>query len=101
MFHAPCSAGKRALDGVACLQLMESTGNGRDINRHRYSLEEAGKALEKPVVKALLDLCRFRNMHPAFQGEVRAQRMSRLSSTFWPRPFPADAGILVAAGQHQ
>lgn len=50
---------------------MEETGNGRDINRHKYSLDEANLALEKPVVKALLDLCRFRNSHPAFQGEAR------------------------------
>ena len=57
-------------------------------------------ALEKPVVKALIDLCRFRNTHPAFQGEVRAQRLSRLLSPFWPKSFPADAGS-VGAGQHQ
>lgn len=53
-----------------CAQLLEETGNGRDINRHFFTVEEAKAALEKPVVKALLDLCRFRNLHPAFQGEV-------------------------------
>ena len=52
------------------LQLLEETGNGRDINRHFYSVEEAKQALDKPVVKALLDLCRFRNQHPAFNGEA-------------------------------
>ena len=58
-------------EGSHCdLQLLEETGNGRDINRHYYSLEEARGALDKPVVKALLDLCRFRNTHPAFGGEV-------------------------------
>lgn len=52
------------------LQLLEETGNGRDINRHFYTVEEAKEALDKPVVKALLDLCRFRNLHPAFNGEA-------------------------------
>lgn len=64
-------------------QLMEETGNGRDINRHFYTVEEAKQALDKPVVKALLDLCRFRNNHPAFGGEVTLllciARASRLS----------------------
>ena len=61
----------RLREGSHCdLQLLEETGNGRDINRHYYSLEEARGALDKPVVKALLDLCRFRNTHPAFGGEV-------------------------------
>ena len=43
---------------------------GRAINRHRYSMEEAAAATEKPVVKALLQLMRFRNTHPAFNGQV-------------------------------
>ena len=55
------------------LQLLEETGNGRDINRHFYSVEEAKAALDKPVVKALLDLCRFRNQHPAFNGEANVK----------------------------
>ena len=45
-------------------------GSTRGINRHRYSLEEADKALEQPVVQALLRLCKFRNTHPAFNGQV-------------------------------
>lgn len=58
------------------LQLLEETGNGRDINRHFYSVQEAKDALDKPVVKALIDLCRFRNLHPAFQGQVSASILS-------------------------
>jgi len=58
------------LAGENDMKLMEETGNGRDINRHFYTVEEAKQALDKPVVKALLDLCRFRNNHPAFGGEI-------------------------------
>ena len=48
---------------------MES-GSGRDINRHKYTVEEADEALKQPVVQALLDLCKFRNTHDAFLGDV-------------------------------
>lgn len=27
--------------------------------------------MERPVVQALLELCRFRNQHPAFNGEMK------------------------------
>ena len=45
------------------------TGSGRDVNRRRYDLSEIRRHLEKPVVAKLLDLIRFRNSHPAFDGE--------------------------------
>ena len=67
------------------VQLLEETGNGRDINRHYYSVEEAKDALDKPVVKALLDLCRFRNTHPAFGGEVGPTcRQLETHQALWP-----------------
>ena len=44
------------------------TGSGREINRHRYSLDAIRKQLEKPVVKALMCMIRFRNSHPGFGG---------------------------------
>jgi sucrose phosphorylase len=54
----------------AALQAVEEQGAGRAINRHRFSLEEAEANLERPVVRALLQLMRFRNTHPAFNGQV-------------------------------
>lgn len=45
------------------------TGEGREINRHNFSLEEIEAALEKSVVQRLLTLIRFRNEYDAFQGE--------------------------------
>jgi sucrose 6(F)-phosphate phosphorylase len=44
------------------------TGERRAINRRRYSAQEAGEALEKPFVRRLLELIRFRNTYPAFNG---------------------------------
>ncbi|WP_315096702.1 sucrose phosphorylase [uncultured Cellulomonas sp.] len=59
-----------ALAGGNDLDLLERTGVGRDINRHRYTADELDAALARPVVAALLALCRFRNTLPAFDGDV-------------------------------
>lgn len=59
------------LTTTAAVQAVLESGSGRDINRHKYSEEEAQEALKQPVVKALLDLCKFRNTHQAFMGQVR------------------------------
>ena len=56
------------LAGGNDLELMESTGELRDINRHFYTLEEIDEAVAQPVVKRLLKLMAFRNHYPAFNG---------------------------------
>ncbi|RIX59261.1 sucrose phosphorylase [Paenibacillus nanensis] len=45
------------------------TGEGREINRHNYTVKEIEEALEKDVVQRLLKLIRFRNECEAFNGE--------------------------------
>jgi sucrose 6(F)-phosphate phosphorylase len=47
----------------------EKTGDGREINRHNYSLEEIEQSLGKDVVQRLLKLIGFRNEYDAFNGE--------------------------------
>lgn len=42
--------------------------DGREINRHNFSIEEIDLAVQKPVVRRLLKLIRFRNEHSAFNG---------------------------------
>ena len=44
------------------------SGEGRDINRHNFSMEEIEAALAKDVVQRLIRLIRFRNEYPAFDG---------------------------------
>jgi sucrose phosphorylase len=56
------------LAGTNDLDLLERTGVGRDINRHRYVPAEVEEALATPVVQDLLALIRLRNTHPAFAG---------------------------------
>lgn len=58
------------LAGKNDVELVEKTRTGRDINRHFFSKEEGCRETERPVVKSLLSLLRFRNTHPAFDGAV-------------------------------
>jgi sucrose 6(F)-phosphate phosphorylase len=50
---------------------IKETGDGREINRHNYTLEEIEQSLEKEVVKRLLKLIRFRNEYDAFNGKFK------------------------------
>ena len=60
------------LAGENDIELLETTKEGRNINRHYYTLEEIEKEVERPVVKQLLSLLRFRNTSKAFdlEGEI-------------------------------
>lgn len=62
-----------ALAGGNDMELLERTGVGRDINRHHYTVDEIADDLERPVVKALLGLCRLRNSLPAFDGDLEIE----------------------------
>ena len=57
------------LAGKNDMELLSRTSVGRDINRHYYSAAEISADLERPVVRRLMELIRFRNAHPAFNGE--------------------------------
>ncbi len=61
------------LAGENDVELVERTRNGRDINRHNYSLEEVEAGFRKDVVRRLLRLMVFRNRHPAFHGRFRLE----------------------------
>jgi sucrose phosphorylase len=56
------------LAGSNDLELMEETGELRDINRHAYSADEVAAAVKTPVVRRLLKLMEFRSSYPAFDG---------------------------------
>jgi len=52
-------------------KLFEARVNGREINRGYFSEADVAAALERPVVRNLCDMIRFRNSHPAFGGSFR------------------------------
>ena len=56
------------LAGKNDYELFEKTQQPRDVNRHNYTLEEIDAEVQRPVVRKLLELLRFRNTHPAFNG---------------------------------
>jgi len=57
------------LAGRNDIELLETTKNGRDINRHSYTEEEVAAELKRPGVERLRELMIFRSTHPAFEGE--------------------------------
>jgi sucrose phosphorylase len=59
------------LAGTNDANLLRRTGVGRDINRHYYTRDEVENQLRAPVVRSLLGLIRFRNAHPAFNGDFQ------------------------------
>ena len=65
------------LAGANDMELLRRTREGRDINRHYYTGDEIDSEIQRPVVRALFDLIRFRNTHPAFAGEFQSPAMQR------------------------
>jgi sucrose phosphorylase len=59
------------LAGMNDMDLLARTSVGRDINRHYYTRAEIESALARPVVQSLMRLIRFRNSHPAFNGDFQ------------------------------
>ncbi|WGH85418.1 sucrose phosphorylase [Auritidibacter ignavus] len=50
------------------MELLTSTGVGRDINRSYFTAEEVERLMSRDVNQRLLQLMQWRNQHPAFQG---------------------------------
>ena len=63
VYYVGLLAGKNDEENV------KRTGEGREINRHNFSLEEIDSAYNQEVVQRLLKLIDFRNDYEAFNGE--------------------------------
>lgn len=59
------------LAGENDVEAVEKIGEGREINRHNFTLEEIEESMGKEVVQRLLKLIRFRNEYDAFNGEFK------------------------------
>lgn len=64
------------LAGENDIELLEATKEGRNINRHYYSKEEVASEVERPVVRELFDLLKFRNRSRAFDGYMEVEQPS-------------------------
>ncbi|MEK3966892.1 MULTISPECIES: sucrose phosphorylase [unclassified Paenibacillus] len=58
------------------IELLESTKEGRNINRHYYAKDEIAAEVQRPVVQKLFALLKFRNSCPAFNGEIKIEQGS-------------------------
>jgi sucrose phosphorylase len=56
------------LAGSNDMELLARSGVGRDVNRHYYTAAEVDAALERPVVRDLMAMLRWRAHDPAFDG---------------------------------
>ncbi|MCE3200003.1 alpha-amylase family glycosyl hydrolase [Paenibacillus sonchi] len=65
VYYVGLLAGENDEEGV------RHTGEGREINRHNFSIDEIEQALGKSAVQRLLALIRFRNEYGAFNGDFR------------------------------
>ena len=63
VYYVGLLAGKNDEESV------KATGEGREINRHNFTMEEIKQEVQKDVVQRLLKLIDFRNDYPAFDGE--------------------------------
>jgi sucrose 6(F)-phosphate phosphorylase len=45
------------------------SGDGREINRHNYSVREIKREVQRPIVRNIIKLIQFRNSHQAFNGD--------------------------------
>jgi len=70
IYYTGLLAGKNDTKNVA------KTGDGREINRHNYSVIEIEQAVQQEVVQRLLKLIEFRNTHPSFDGEFSVAQLS-------------------------
>lgn len=63
VYYVGLLAGKNDVESV------NKTGEGREINRHNYTIDEIEQSIDKDVVQRLLTLIRFRNEYDAFNGD--------------------------------
>jgi sucrose phosphorylase len=86
------------LAGTNDLNLVRRTGEARDINRHYYTRAELRQQLETPLVRALLELIRFRNAHAAFAGDIQVHHSDNSSLVLEWRKDPDWARLDVDLG---
>ncbi len=58
------------LAGENDVESLRRTGEPRSVNRHHYSREEIEERLKLPMLQRLMEIMRFRNTYPAFNGEI-------------------------------
>ncbi len=71
------------LAGKNDIELLETTKEGRNINRHYYQLDEIKQEVQRPVVQKLFTLLKIRNRSAAFdlEGTIHVETPSESEIT--------------------
>lgn len=83
------------LAGTNDFDLMERTGELRDINRRYYSMDEAVVALNSDVARRQLRLMELRNTHPAFGGRFELEYSNESSVAMMWRAGEAFCHVFI------
>ena len=80
------------------IELLENTKEGRNINRHYYTLPEIDEEVKRPVVQALFNLLRFRNTAAAFDlaGEILVETPSEETIIITRKDSQENRAVLTA-----
>lgn len=62
-----------ALFGTNDIEALKANGDLRSANRHDYTAAEIEQRISKAEIQTFLDILRFRNTHPAFNGEFAVE----------------------------
>ncbi len=83
------------LAGLNDIERVEQTKSGRGINRHNYDLEEIAAAIQRPVVQRLMQLMKFRNNYPAFNGQFKIEEApeNQVHLTWTHEEYRAEAEV--------
>ena len=86
------------LAGKNDIELLENTKEGRNINRHYYTLPEIDEEVKRPVVQALFNLLRFRNTASAFDlaGEILVETPSEETIIITRKDSQENRAVLTA-----
>jgi sucrose phosphorylase len=69
-------------------QAAVDTGDGRAVNRHNYTVEEVEAAIQRPVVRRVLELVRLRNTERAFSGRLEVTLIDAATIRMTWRLYP-------------
>ena len=64
------------LAGTNRYERAKELDDGREINRHNYSLDEIAQEIDREIVQRLFRLIRFRNEHASFDGAFTLEKAS-------------------------
>lgn len=83
------------LAGINDEENIAKTGDGREINRHNYSLEEIEKLSQNRLVKKMMKLISFRNEYAAFDGVFSVSLQSDSMMMTWKKQEKFECTLFI------